>query len=101
MEIPMRFAGLAEVATFLAQCPGETEAMRAWVTEVRHRTWANAAALTTDFADVDTSRLPTVVFGLQRGILQIETLIDFRSGIVLLTAIRRRPDRSQNPRSLS
>jgi hypothetical protein len=41
--------------------------------------------------------LPVVIFYLESTALQIETLIDFRNGVVLLTAIQRpamTPDRS-------
>jgi len=83
----MRFLGLTEIASFVAQCPSHADAVRAWLTEMRHRTWECAAALASDFPNADTSHFPVVVFYLRQEAVRIETLIDFRNGIVLLTQI--------------
>lgn len=85
----MRFVGLTEIAAFVAQYPRDAEAVRAWVTEMKHRTWASAATLAIDFPNADASRLPVVVFFLGPRSFRFETLIDFRNGIVLLTEIHR------------
>ena len=85
----MRFVGLSDIATFIAQCPREADAVRAWLAEMRHRTWVNAAALVFDFPNADAGCAPTVVFYLGPEAVQIETLIDFRNGVVLLTQIHR------------
>lgn len=93
----MRFAGQTEVAIFLAECPDQGDGLRAWLTEMKHRTWGSADALAVDFLNVDVSCLPVVIFYLEPTALRIETLIDFRNGVVLLTAIQRlamTPDRS-------
>jgi mRNA-degrading endonuclease HigB of HigAB toxin-antitoxin module len=87
MEKFMRFVGLTEIATFVAQCPDRADAVRAWLTEMKHRNWANAAALASDFANADASELPVIVFYLGPQSVRIETLIDFRNGIVMLTKI--------------
>jgi mRNA-degrading endonuclease HigB of HigAB toxin-antitoxin module len=83
----MRFVGQTEVAGFLAQSPGYVDALRAWLAEMKHGRWASAAALAADFQNVDTSELPSVVFYLTPAALRIETIVDFRMGIVLLVAI--------------
>ena len=85
----MRFVGQTEIASFLAECPGYALPVRAWLAEMKHRRWTNADAIVADFLNVDASRLPTVVFNLEPAALRIETLIDFRNGVVLLTAIQR------------
>ena len=83
----MRFVGLTEVASFVLQCPDQSEVVRAWLTEMRHRTWVTAASLLSDFPNADASRPPDVVFHLAAGSVRIETIIDFRTGVVLLTRI--------------
>jgi mRNA-degrading endonuclease HigB of HigAB toxin-antitoxin module len=83
----MRFVGQTEIAGFLAQSPGYRDTIRAWLAEMKHGRWASAAALAADFQNVDTSELPSVVFYLAPAALRIETIIDFRIGIVLLMAI--------------
>lgn len=85
----MRFVGLTEIAAFIAQCPGDAETVRAWMMEIKHRTWASAGALALDFPNADASHLPVVVFYLGFRSVRIETLIDFRNGIVLLTEVHR------------
>jgi hypothetical protein len=57
---------------------------------MKHRMWGSADALAADFLNVDASGLPTVIFYLEAS-LRIETLIDFRNSVVLLTAIQRCP----------
>lgn len=83
----MKFVGQTEVAAFLAVSPGYEDAVRAWLAEMKYGQWLSAAALTADFQNVDTSELPSVVFYLAPAALRIETIIDFRVGIVLLVAI--------------
>lgn len=87
----MRFVGQTEIAAFLAKCPEQGDVVRAWLTEIKYRRWASAEALAADFLNVDASGLPTVIFHFGTRALQIETLIDFRNGVVLLTAIQRLP----------
>lgn len=45
--------------------------------------------LAADFQDIDSSRIPVVIFYLAPTGLRVETLIDFRLGIVLLTGFQR------------
>lgn len=85
----MRFVGQTEIAAFLAEYPDRSEGLRAWLAEVKYRSWGSADALAADFLNADASGLPTVIFYLDSRSLQIETLIDFRNGVVLLTAIQR------------
>jgi mRNA-degrading endonuclease HigB of HigAB toxin-antitoxin module len=94
----MRFVGQTEIAAFLAECPDRGDGLRAWLMEMKHRTWGSADALAADFLNVDVSGLPFVIFYLEPIGLRIETLIDFRNGVVLLTTIRRSammPDHSR------
>jgi mRNA-degrading endonuclease HigB of HigAB toxin-antitoxin module len=83
----MRFVGQTEVVEFLAQSPEYADTVRAWLAEMKHGHWASAATLTTDFQNVDTSGLPSVVFYLAPATLRIETIINFRMSIVLLVAL--------------
>jgi mRNA-degrading endonuclease HigB of HigAB toxin-antitoxin module len=89
MEKGMRFVGQAEIAAFLAECPDQSDGLRAWLAEMKHRTWGSVDALAADFLNVDASGLPRVIFYLEPTSLRIETLIDFRNGVVLLTSIQR------------
>jgi mRNA-degrading endonuclease HigB of HigAB toxin-antitoxin module len=85
----MRFVGQTEIAAFLAEYPGDSDGLRAWLAEMKHRSWSSPDALAADFLKVDASSLPAVIFYLEPIALRIETLIDFRNGVVLLTAIQR------------
>lgn len=87
MEFGMRFVGQTEIAGFLAHSPAYGDTLRAWVAEMRHGRWASVGALAADFHDVDASALPTVNFYPPSSKLRIETIIDFRLGIVLLVTI--------------
>jgi mRNA-degrading endonuclease HigB of HigAB toxin-antitoxin module len=84
----MRFVGQTEIFAFLATWPGHGDAVRAWAAEIKHRSWKLAAELTADFQNVDISRVPIVVFYLAPAALRIETLIDFRLGVVLVTDVQ-------------
>lgn len=85
----MRFVGQAEVYAALAASPADGDALRAWTSEVKHRIWTSAGELAADFQNVDVSGLPVVVFYVAPTALRIETLINFRLGVVLVTAIQR------------
>lgn len=84
----MRFVGQTELAVFLRGHPGEAERLQAWMAEIRHRNWKNAEALAADFQNVDASQSPLTVFRFGRPPLDIETLIDFRTNVVLLLTMR-------------
>jgi mRNA-degrading endonuclease HigB of HigAB toxin-antitoxin module len=84
----MRFVGQAEVATFLRLHPAESERLQAWVAEIRHRNWRSPQELKTAFRDVDAARSPLTVFRFDRPPLHIETLIDFRTNVLVLLAIK-------------
>jgi mRNA-degrading endonuclease HigB of HigAB toxin-antitoxin module len=84
----MRFVGQAEVAAFLRDHPAESERLQAWVAEMRHRNWKNLRDLTTAFRDVDASHSPLAIFRFDRPPMHIETLIDFRTNVLLLLAIK-------------
>ena len=84
----MRFVGQAEVVAFLREYPAESERLQAWVAEMRHRKWRSAGELTSAFRDIDTSRSPLTVFRFDRPPIHIETLIDFRTNVLMLLAIK-------------
>jgi len=83
----MKFLGQAEAAAFLREHPTQSDRLQPWLSEIRFRNWRNAAALAADFRSADTSASPRVVFRFGPPALVIETLVDFRNQIVLLTAI--------------
>ena len=65
----------------------EAEVLRAWVYELKHWERIEPDHLITAFQKVDLSAAPRVVFHLSSAPLTIETLIDFRAGVVLITDI--------------
>lgn len=87
IENLMVFLGQTEVAVFLRRHPAEAERLQAWLSEMRHRDWDNAQALSADFRNVDTSSPPRAIFQLGDPPLRIETLIDFRTKVVLVLGI--------------
>ena len=84
----MKFLGCIDLVVFLREHPRQAETLRAWLGEIQHRDWHSREALATDFQSFDATRPPLAVFRLGRPALLIETLVDFRNGIVLLTGIR-------------
>jgi len=84
----MRFVGQAEVVAFLRDYPTESERLQAWVAEMRHCNWRSVQELTAAFTAVDSSRSPLMVFQLASPPLRIETLIDFRTNVLMLLAIK-------------
>lgn len=84
----MRFVGQEEVAAFLRDHPAETERLQAWVAEIRHRNWKSCSELVAAFQDIDASRLPVAVFRLSRPPIHLETLIDFRTNLLMLVSIK-------------
>jgi mRNA-degrading endonuclease HigB of HigAB toxin-antitoxin module len=85
----MRFLGQFELVEFLRAQPSETERIQAWLSEIRNRHWSCAEALSADFRSVDMSKPPLAIFQLRDPPLQIDTLIDFRTSIVLLRGIQK------------
>jgi mRNA-degrading endonuclease HigB of HigAB toxin-antitoxin module len=85
----MKFLGRTEISAFIAQYPSCAEDLRVWLVELVNATWSSADALLSDCPRADASRLPTLIFYLGPKRLRIETLVDFRNGIVLLTDIGR------------
>lgn len=84
----MRFLGQTEVAEFLRRNPAEAERLQAWLSEIRNRSWDSADALCVDFRSVDMSDPPQAVFQFSDPPLRIDTLIDFRTNVVLLLSIQ-------------
>ena len=84
----MKILGQTEVASFSRKYPGHAERLRAWLAEMQHRDWGGPDSLSADFKNVDTTNLPLAVFRFGEPTLVIETLVDFRHRIVLLTGIR-------------
>ena len=85
----MKFLGQHEALAFLRQHPARADTVRAWLAEIRNRNWPSAEAMAADFRAIDATDLPRVVFDLDPAGIQIETLVDFRNGVVLLTGFRR------------
>jgi len=83
----MRVVGYTEAASFLARHPLHGEALTAWLHEVRHRHWRSPAALAADFGCVEVAP-PYTIFRLGIRPLLVETIVDFRNQVVLLTGVR-------------
>jgi len=83
----MKFAGQTEIAAYLSEWPEQGDDVRAWLSEMKRRAWSSAADLVRDFQNVDASHSPLVIFYLVPVGPRIETLINFRLGVVLLTRI--------------
>ena len=71
------FAGLYEIEVFVTERPDQADVVRAWLTEMKHRTWTTAAALAADFPHADTARPPDVVFCIGPEPLRVERLSIF------------------------
>ncbi|MFN4281417.1 MAG: hypothetical protein ACK4NA_02115 [Alphaproteobacteria bacterium] len=84
----MNFLGEMELHGFIRSHPRTGEMLRAWAAEMRCRTWESTHALLRDFKYADVRSPPIVVFSFPNPAIDVETLMDFRRGIVLLTEIR-------------
>lgn len=84
----MRFVGQVEVAAFLRDHPDDTERLQAWVAEIRYCNWRDSQELLASFRDVDISRSPLIVFRFRKPPIRIETITDFRTGVLVLLAIK-------------
>lgn len=62
----------------------EAEVLRAWVYELKNWKKMEPERLLSAFPKVDMSSSPKVIFYLSAAPLTIETLIDFRTGVVLV-----------------
>ena len=91
----VRVVGLDLVANHLLGCRSsmDADALKAWVYELEHRDFGVPARLTAGFRQVDLSKPPVAVFHLAGTPLRIDTLIDFRTGVVLVTHISEVPRR--------
>ena len=81
----MRVVGLDLIALHLLSCGStDADALRAWVYELAHRDFESAAGLAAAFRQVDLSALSIAIFRLSSAPVRIDTLIDFRTGVVLV-----------------
>jgi hypothetical protein len=67
--------------------PDFGDALRAWESEICHRSWKSAAAFTAFFQRADLSGLPVATFCVGSPALRIEALIDMRTGVALVTNV--------------
>lgn len=84
----MKLLGQTEVCAFMGECPGHGDTLMAWSSELKHRRWKSAAELAADFGRIDVSGVPVVVFHLAPEWLRVETIINFRLGIILVTGLQ-------------
>lgn len=83
----MRLLGQVEVADFVRSNPQDAEVLWAWLNEVRYRTWASSEALVADFRSAEAQQPPYVVFRLGSTPVLVETIVDYRNGVVLVTRL--------------
>jgi hypothetical protein len=85
----MRVVGLDLVSCRLNEDPfsQKADALRAWVSELEHRDFFTSAQLAAAFRQVDMSAPPITIFHLAYAPLRIDTVIDFRTRVVLVTRI--------------
>lgn len=80
----MRILGQLEVADFVRAHPSETQVISAWLSEMRHRRWVSPQALIADFRYAHANPPPHAVFRLGPTPVFVETVIDYRNGVVLV-----------------
>ena len=83
----MKLVGRNHLEEAIRCRPDCADALRAWRSEICHRSWRNAAALTSFFRGADLSDLPVATFRVGLPPLQIDALIDMRTGVVLVTNV--------------
>ena len=85
----MRVIGLDLVSSRLNGDPfsQRADALRAWVYELEHRDFSTSAHLAAAFPRVDLSAAPVAIFHLAYAPFRIDTVVDFRTRVVLITRI--------------
>lgn len=85
----MRVVGLDLVAEYAARASEQDATrLRSWLYEVRHRSWRNLTALKSDYSCVDISNPPCTAFVLASAPVRIESIIDFKRGLLVVTAVK-------------
>lgn len=81
--------GLDLVADYAARLSEHDAArLRSWLYEVRHRSWRGLTALKSDYSCLDISEPPLTAFVLASAPVRIETIIDFKLGLLVVTAVK-------------
>jgi mRNA-degrading endonuclease HigB of HigAB toxin-antitoxin module len=83
----MRLLGQIFLEELMRRRPECAAALRAWRNEMRYRSWDSIAALAAAYNEIDLSELPVASFRVGSPALQIQTLIDMRAGVVLITNV--------------
>lgn len=85
----MRVVGAGVIDAYLAANPPSltSEFLRALIYELRENYWKKPQVLASAFPKADLSALPKAVFRLDDGAVLVDTLVDFRTGVVLVTGI--------------
>src|SRR5688572_615663 len=83
----MKLLGTTELAAFLKEQPDRAESLNAWAAEIRDRNWASPEAMARDFPHADIGQ-PEAVFQMGVPPAIVETLIDFRNGVLLVVGLR-------------
>jgi mRNA-degrading endonuclease HigB of HigAB toxin-antitoxin module len=84
----MRLLGQSELADFTERHKGAAEDVRAWLSEIKHQRWTGPSDLARGMFKVDFLNPPRARFHVAAATLVIETIIDFKSGVVLVTGIQ-------------
>lgn len=89
----MRVVGADVIDAYLAARPPSltTEFLRALIYELREHSWKKPQVFASAFPKADLSALPKAVFRLEDGAVLVDTLVDFRTGVVLVTGITEAP----------
>lgn len=85
----MRVIGLHHVADFLKTIarPDQADALRSFVYELQYRQWDDADSLAGEFADVVSGKASFIIFRLAAGAVRVDTIAEFRTGVVVITAV--------------
>jgi hypothetical protein len=83
----VRLVGLTHLEEAIRNRQESAGVLRAWRSEMCHRSWETAEALASSFRGADVSDLPTATFYVGSLPLRIDTLLDMHAGVVLVTAV--------------
>lgn len=88
VEMPVRVLGvdlLLECAAHASDT--DASAIWAWLKHVRERNWRTSEEVRADYSGAEL-RLPSATFRLVSRPIRIESLIDFRCGVVVVTEVK-------------
>ena len=96
----MQVLGKDEIARFLDSCGSPTQSgeVKSFLYEVTYRHWTSVGTLLADYPEALSGNLPEITFVLCGGVVHVDCVVDFDSGILLVLTCKDRSRESSGKR---